>query len=338
VDAPHPHPGDDADGLGIYTSPGQFLAQDYPAAALPPLYVRYVAPGSPAARAGVRPGDVITAVNGSAPFTDGTISPGVISLLYESYPQQQPVRITLRWPVTGATRTITLTPAPYKLAFPLVTSKLLAGHIGYVKLLSFPPGAARQVLAAISALQQKAALRGLILDLRYNGGGDPAEDTKLLGAFEHGKPYDYYCTVTGKCTANYPDSHTPLLHLRLAVLTDRNCESACDAFTGAVKDLHLGTLIGTRTGGIAAGPQTGYPLNDGSFLAFPHVHMLGAGHEIINGIGVAADYYLPATAKDVATGHDPDIAKALALLGRSPGTPAPHRQASAAGREQRASD
>ena len=38
--------------------------------------------------------------------------------------------------------------------------------------------------------------------------------------------------------------------------------------------------------------------------------------EIIDGIGVAPDYYIPETAKDVATGHDPDIAKALALLGR----------------------
>ena len=41
----------------------------------------------------------------------------------------------------------------------------------------------------------------------------------------------------------------------------------------------------------------------------------GADHEIIDGIGVAPDYYLPLTAQDLSTGHDPDIAKALTLLG-----------------------
>jgi C-terminal processing protease CtpA/Prc len=38
------------------------------------------------------------------------------------------------------------------------------------------------------------------------------------------------------------------------VLTDRNCASACDAFSGAVKDLRLGTLVGTRTSGIVSAP------------------------------------------------------------------------------------
>jgi carboxyl-terminal processing protease len=44
-------------------------------------------------------------------------------------------------------------------------------------------------------------------------------------------------------------------------------------------------------------------------------HELSADHELINGIGVAPDYYLPPTAWDVSTGHDPDLAKALTLLG-----------------------
>jgi carboxyl-terminal processing protease len=38
------------------------------------------------------------------------------------------------------------------------------------------------------------------------------------------------------------------------------------------------------------------------------------GHELIDGIGVAPDFYIPRTARDLATGQDPDIAKALALL------------------------
>lgn len=55
-------------------------------------------------------------------------------------------------------------------------------------------------------------------------------------------------------------------------------------------------------------------LDDGSALSLPALHTFGADHEIINGIGVAPDYYLPLTAWDVSTGHDPDIARALTLL------------------------
>ena len=197
-----------------------------------------------------------------------------------------------------------------------MTSRLLGGDIAYVQLSAFNPGAASQVLAAVKSLEKTATLRGLILDLRGNGGGSPAEDPLLLDAFEHGTAYAYAydCTVTGTCTAEYPGASTPLLRLPLAVLTDRNCLSACEAFSGAVKDLHLGTVIGTRTAGIVAGPGLAWALDDGSTLGLPAAHDLSADHEIIDGIGVAPDYYIPRTARDLATGHDPDIAKALALL------------------------
>jgi carboxyl-terminal processing protease len=85
-------------------------------------------------------------------------------------------------------------------------------------------------------------------------------------------------------------------------------------FTGAVKDLHLGTLIGARTAGIIAGGALVWVLDDGSQLQLPLKHVVGADHELINGIGVAPDYYIPRTAQDVATGHDPETAKALAVL------------------------
>ena len=300
-------------GLGINTSPAPGVAKYDTGKTLPPAVVMSVDPRSPAARAGVRTGDIIVSVNGAPPFTDGYLSPGVFYLLYQSYPQQQAVRITLRWPVTGATRTVTITPAAYPAPDPSVTSKLLDGDIGYLQVPGFEQGTTSQALAAVKDLEKTATLRGLILDLG-GGGGVSTEVTQLLGAFEHGTAYQYDCTVTGRCTADYPDASIPLLHLPLAVLIDRNCVSGCEVFSGAVKDLHLGTLIGTRTAGIVAGGALPWVLDDGSVLALPPRHGLGADHELINGIGVAPDYYIPVTALDLATGQDPDIAKALALL------------------------
>src|SRR5262249_39259966 len=135
-----------------------------------------------------------------------------------------------------------------------------------------------------------------------------------LGAFAHGKTWSYDCDVSGICTANRTDDTVALLHLPLAVLTDRDCASACDAFSGAVKDLRLGTLIGTRTSGLVSGPAPGYALGDGSLLTLPSKHELGANREIINGVGVAPDRFVPLTAQDLSTGHDPDILSALTLL------------------------
>ena len=115
------------------------------------------------------------------------LTPGVISLLNQSYPQHQPLRVTLRWPpVNGAVRTVTITPAAYgPPAHGPVTARLLRGHIAYVAMSSFDSGTARGALDSISRLAKTAKLRGVILDLRGNGGGSPFEVAKLLGAFEH---------------------------------------------------------------------------------------------------------------------------------------------------------
>ena len=312
---PAPPPGDVPGGLGIMTSPAPGLAETAPHEALPPLFVTAVAPGSPAASGGLRPGDVIVSVDGAPPFAGGVISAGVMNLLTGPYPAPGRVSVQLHRPATGRTWTLTLTAALYPAPPPAVSAKLLNGHIAYVQLPGFFPGSADQVLQAVHGLAGNAKLRGLILDLRGNGGGTVADPARLLGAFIHGAAWSYDCDVHGSCTAHYTDSSVPLLHLPLVVLTDRNCASACDAFSGAVKDLRLGTLVGTRTSGIVAAPAAAYLLDDASLIILPATQELSARHELINGIGVAPDYYLPLTAQDLSTGHDPDIAKALTLLG-----------------------
>jgi carboxyl-terminal processing protease len=305
-------------GLGIVTSPAAGLANAAPQETLPPLYVSSVQ-GGPAADNGLRAGDVIESVNGATPFADGILSSGVINMLDQRYPRSEVARVTLHRPATGRTWTVTLKPTwftPTPEAAKVVTSKRLDGDIAYVRLAAFMPGAADMVLQAISELRDAGRLRGVALDLRGNGGGSPTEVGRLLGAFTHNKITAYQCDADGTCDANRTDDAVALLNLPLVVLTDRSCASACDHFTNAVKDLHLGSLVGTRTAGVVSGSAAEYMLNDNSMLRMPALHHLGANHEPINGIGVAPDYYLPLTAKDLSAGHDPDITKALALLKR----------------------
>jgi carboxyl-terminal processing protease len=115
-------------GLGLATSPESGLVRRRPQAALPPLFVAEVDPDGPAAKQGVRLGDVIEAGNGAAPFPDGVIAVGVMNWLHPVYPQDDRVRLTLYRPAAGRTWTFSLRPVFYRSAGLAVTAKVLHGE------------------------------------------------------------------------------------------------------------------------------------------------------------------------------------------------------------------
>jgi carboxyl-terminal processing protease len=287
-----------------------------PGSVVPPLYVARIF-GGPAQAAGLRRGDVIEAINGVPPFIDGQLTQAAAAQLYSATPGSAAVRLQLYRPATGTRWTAALTPAPYRpdpAATQLVTSRLLPDNAAYVRLAGFQADGATQVLAAISALRTGRNLTGVVLDLRGNHGGDPVLVDQLLGAFTHGKVTAYQCTVRGHCDSDRTDDSVALLHLPLVVLTDRGCASACEHFSSAVKDLHLGTLVGTRTAGAIAGLAIPHALSNGTGLSMPARHHLGPNREIIDQVGVAPDHYVPLTAQDLSTGKDPAVAAAMDLL------------------------
>jgi carboxyl-terminal processing protease len=295
-------------------------------AAIEPLVVTQVAPGSPAEHAGVKPGDQIMAINDVPPYVNGVLSPGVVAWITDPR-EGTPITLVLHRPVTDAIVTVTVTPsnggpgpgpgpggAETTLPGPGGDEpKLVDGNIAYVTLVSFTVEATEKALQDIAELGKRTQLRGVILDLRSNGGGDPNAVAKLLGALAHATVTDYFCDGKDNCTANRTDDSVALLNLPLVALVDRKCASACEQFASAVKDLRLGTLVGTRTAG-RANPAHSYLLDDGSILWLPAYYQLGANREIYATIGVAADHYAPMTAADLSAGRDPGLAKAVELL------------------------
>ncbi|MFI7422495.1 S41 family peptidase [Nonomuraea sp. NPDC049684] len=299
--APEPEGGPTGTGIvGISARQGRQLDP----AAKPPLFITSVLPGSPAARTGIKPGDIIVKANGVPTFVGNTVNQSIVAAFATN-----PVKLTLKRPTTGRTRTVELKEGPITRQPPAVTSRTLPGGAVHVRLPGFFEGAADQVIAAL-----KGRPKAVVLDLRGNGGGSPREVTRLLGAFAHGKVTSYFCPLKGDCLPNRTDDTVTLLGSRLLVLTDRGCASACEDFSAAVKDNRLGTLIGTRTAGAVSGPAASYLLNDGSLLLLPKVRHLGPARETIDTIGVPVDHYAPMTALDLATGRDPGVVRALALL------------------------
>lgn len=286
---------------------------DVDRAAKDPLYVNGIAPAGPAAAAGIKLGDEILAVNGAPLFINGVFNEGVVAQLLETT-EGTAFEVTARRPVTGETFTTTVTAARAPGPQRGVESRLVDGNIAYVTLPGFRQELADQVLAAIASLRSQTELRGVILDLRGNGGGDPNAVSKLLGALAHGKITSYWCDVKGKCTPNRTNDSVELLNLPFVALTDRRCASACDSFSSAVKDLKLGKLVGTRTAGAVSGPGSVYLLDNGTALSLPKNHEIAANKEVVNTVGVAPDYYAPTTAADLSAGRDPGLDKAVSLF------------------------
>jgi carboxyl-terminal processing protease len=280
-----------------------------------PVFVTDIAPTGGAANAGIKLGDEIISVKDVPLMIDGVLSDGVIPWLLEG-PAGKPVKMTVRRPSTNETFTADVTPVRIDLPPRGVESKLLPGDVAYVKMPGFRGGFADEVFKAIADLRKDRTLRGVVLDLRGNGGGSPNEVSRLLGGWTRSKATSYWCDVKDKCQPNKADETVPLVNLPLAVLTDRGCASACDSFTSTVKDLKLGTLVGTRTAGAVSGPGSGFLLNDSSLIGLPKVHEIGANKEVINTVGVAPDHLAPLTSEALSAGRDPGVEKALSLLTR----------------------
>ncbi|MEO3796849.1 S41 family peptidase [Nonomuraea sp. B10E15] len=315
VEQPLDHYDGDGYGLGLEANVGASQSDGNLAAAVPPLFVIAVRGGA-ARAARLRPGDVIESINGSAPFTDQKATTA-IPALYPRYPEARPVELSLLRPRSGRRWSVTLQPGLYQQDLSdlqVVRSKLLDDDIAHVRVASFLPDSADRIVRAISRLRRGRTLSGVVLDPRGAGGGSITEATRLLSAFAHGKVTAYHCTADDTCQSLRTDDTVELLGLPLAVLTDRDCASACEHFASAVKDLRAGLLVGTRTAGMISGPAQRYLLANNTILSLPAKHHLGPNREVIDRIGVPPDHYVPLTPEDAATGRDPALAKALTLL------------------------
>ncbi|MGZ4199268.1 MAG: S41 family peptidase [Thermoleophilia bacterium] len=225
------------------------------------LTVTEVFPGSPAALADIRPGEIIVTIGG-VPTAGKPVNASVSRILGPAGTQ---VRLQLRR--TGVAGLIDLTLTRRKISPPLTSSRLIDDHgtkVGYVSLSAFAQGAGAQVGRAVAALQKAGAQR-LLFDLRNDGGGLVDEAVKVAGDF----------LPAGKVVATTRGLHQSKEVLRtsgakptslpLVVLVNGNTASASEIVTGALQDYRRATVIGTRTFGKGV-VQVVLPLRGGASL------------------------------------------------------------------------
>ena len=216
--------------------------------------------GSPAQRAGIRQGAIITEVNGESIAGQSS----EIATAKIKGPPGTSVRLTVSEP-RAKPRTITV--KRERISVPTVESKLetVGGKkLGVVELLTFSSGAHGELRAAIDKLLAQGA-QGLVLDLRGNGGGLLREAVLVSSIFvEDGNVVSTDGRNRGRQT--YPaegDALDP--KLPVVVLVDGGSASASEIVAGALRDRKRATLVGEKTFGKGVFQEV-EPLSNGGAL------------------------------------------------------------------------
>ncbi len=239
---------------------------------------------SPAFKAGVLAGDKIVKIGNKS--TRDLSVPDAAALL-KGKPGEK-VQLTIRRSTSPQPIGISITRAVIKVS----TVKHTAFHddTGYIRILSFGEQTAKDVERAIEKLQEKPAIKGLVLDLRGNPGGLLDQGIRVSNLFIDEGPIVY---TIGRDKARREVENAQrgrrVSKLPLVVLVDGSSASASEIVAGALQDYRRGVIAGQRTFGKGS-VQSVIPLNNDAGLKL-----------------TVARYYTPSGRSIQAMGIDPDV-------------------------------
>ena len=268
------------------------------------LYVAVVFPGSPAEASGLRLFDVLTRI-GPAPVVPGATPLDVAGLL------RGPAGSSLTVTVERQGRLVEITPTRRAIRLPVIAARVIRPGIGYLRLFQFSKGAGAQFEGALRSLDAQGPLRGMILDLRYDGGGYLAEVQPIAGTFVPPRTLLAHLYSRGG-TSPYETVATPTVSDPLVVLRTARPRRPprCSASRCA-------TPIGRccrRDDRRRLGSALFFPLPVGG-MGVTVEEVDGPQYEPVEGVGVAPDRRVPITYQNVSTGEDAQLSAALRVLG-----------------------
>jgi len=248
--------------------------------------LRVVAPidDTPADRAGVKPGDIITRINDTA-ITSDNLNESVT--LLRGKPGSEVALSVLH---EGATAPIDLKLKRETIRVASVRVRALEPGYVYIRIVQFQEDTGAELRSKLLKLKGKTALRGAVLDLRSNPGGLLTSAVEISDDF-----LDSGVIVTTRGRLKQADlsfSATPgdlLDGAPMVTLVDNGTASAAEIVAGALKDNHRTLIMGRRSFGKGS-VQTVLPLDDSHAVKL-----------------TTARYYTPSGTSIQATGIVPDI-------------------------------
>jgi carboxyl-terminal processing protease len=210
---------------------------------------------------------------------------------------------------------------------PTVSSRRLADSLGYIRISRW--GGPNLVAQFDQALEEFKNSKGLIIDVRGNGGGSDALADEVNGRFldkmvvssidfwrEAGT--DHFHKTIGRVQPRGPWTY----HGRVAVLIDEGCASACEHFVSGMEAIGRVLLVGTPTNGAGGGP-TVVTLCDGTKVAISRALGMRANGIVFEGHGIPPHIFSTPSIQDLRDGRDAalELSKAWILSGK----PTPER-------------
>jgi carboxyl-terminal processing protease len=264
--------------------------------------------GSPAAKAGLKPGDVVATVDGST--LDGLSIDAARDRIRGKKGTQ--IRLTIeRQGQASFEVTITRDVIQQK---EVIAKDLADGKVGYIRLTGFSTAGAKGVHTELAA-DIAAGRKKIILDLRGNPGGFVEAARDVASEFIGDGPLFWQESADGTKTATNATAGGAATDpsIEVVVLIDRGSASASEIVAAALQDRERATLVGETTFGKGT-VQEWTTLEGAGGFRLTIAKWLTPDQHWIHKVGVKPDVAVTVP-PDVAAGVDPVLDKALEVLG-----------------------
>lgn len=212
------------------------------------VYISEPYEGSPAAEAGLWPGDLIVAIDGDTMLTQ---SSKTVSERLKGDPGST-FRLTVNRPHVGADSILTFDITRRQIVLPSVPYYgVLGDSIGYIYLTQFTDKAAESVRRAMEQFKADKRVKTIVLDLRGNVGGLLEAAVEITGMFVP-KGTEVLRTRGREVLDEkiYKTVQSPIdTRIPLFVLTDGQTASSAEIVSGALQDMDRAVIVGTRSFG-----------------------------------------------------------------------------------------
>lgn len=288
--------------------------------------------GSEAERAGLRAGDLILSVDGEAASelfarrlqemvgssTEAAARLLAMSKLFEG---ARDSTLDLRWSDANGKEHSTTLKREVRERDSTLHIEHLRAHTFLIEFVIFTHETALNFIHALN--NQLRSARGLIIDLRNNGGGEAGAMAEMASLFlPAGKSLGYFKDRSGQI-AFAPHTSALMLgaadaikstRVPLVILTSARTSSAAEIFVAALRESQRAEVIGQKTCGCVLAIRHRHTLPDGGVLDVSEMDYYTAAGTRLEGAGLAPDEAIPLTRQDLRARRDRTLERALERL------------------------
>lgn len=273
------------------------------------VVIESVMKDQPAYNAGIENGDILISVDGKE-TTTMTLSE-TVGLIKRGEAD------TTKLVILRDTKTFEKEVDKTNIVLESVSHEMKEDGIGYISISQFIENTDEQFIEAVNDLQGKG-MKGLVIDLRDNGGGLVSSCVNMLSRLIPENKLLVYMEDKNGNKEEYKSDSPEVLDTPIVILVNGNTASASEIFTGCLKDYDLAEVVGSKTYGKGI-VQSVMPLGDGSALKLTVSEYYTPDGKEIHKKGIEPDVKLEYTDEEWAAVRkeekkDTQLEKAISML------------------------